>query len=378
MILKKIIISVFAITTTINTLADDLMRTKPYLQNPVGGMTVMWETNGPAYSWVEFGTDTLNLTIARTLVDGQAEFTKTIHKIRLDSLRHATDYYYRVCSQQIPVYQGYYKELGPVVKSGFYRFHMPDSNATSFKAIIFNDLHQHEKTFARLCEVIANEDYDMVVFNGDVVDDPDSHDQATYFISQLTEGVGGASVPVFFMRGNHEIRNRYSVGLRDHYDYPGGKCYGAFNWGNTRFVLLDCGEDKPDDHPVYYGLNDFTALRAEQAEFLRKELSSVDFRNADKRILIHHIPMYGNYEKNLCEDLWKPILDNAPFDLSVNAHTHKYAFHPKGAVGNNYPVVIGGGYKEDSATVMVIEKKPGTLNLRVLDCNGKTLLDQTF
>lgn len=358
--------------------AQELMRTKPYLQNPVDGMTVMWETNGPAYSWVEYGTDTLDLTRARTLIDGQAEFTRSIHKVRLDSLTPGATYYYRVCSQQIPVYKAYHKEMGPVVKSGFYSFTMPDPDARSFKAVVFNDLHQQEATFAMLCDLIRNENYDFVVFNGDVVDDPDSHDQATYFISRLTEGVGGSGVPVFFMRGNHEIRNRYSVGLRDHYDYPGGKCYGAFNWGDTRLVMLDCGEDKPDDHPVYYGLNDFTALRAEQAEFLKRELASDAFAKADKRLLIHHIPLYGNDWKNLCEDLWKPILADAPFDLSVNAHTHQFAFHPKGELGNNYPVVIGGGYSPDSATVMIIEKTPGELHLRVLDTQGRVVMEQTF
>ena len=66
----------------------------------------------------------------------------------------------------------------------------------------------------------------------------------------------------------HEIRNAYSIGLRDHYDYVGDRTYGSFNWGDTRIVMLDCGEDKPDDHWVYYGLNDFTQLRNEQVDFL--------------------------------------------------------------------------------------------------------------
>ena len=53
--------------------------------------------------------------------------------------------------------------------------------------------------------------------------------------------------------------------------YYNDKTYSAFNWGNTRFVLLDCGEDKPDDTPVYAGLNDFTQLRNDQVNFLQTE-----------------------------------------------------------------------------------------------------------
>ncbi len=48
------------------------------------------------------------------------------------------------------------------------------------------------------------------------------------------------------------------------------------------------------------------------------------------------------------------------FNISLNAHTHKYAYHPKGELGNNYPVIIGGGYKMDGATVMILEKKKKT------------------
>ena len=51
------------------------------------------------------------------------------------------------------------------------------------------------------------------------------------------------------------------------------------------------------------------------------------------RILIHHIPLYGNDYKNLCEDLWKPLLKKCSFHVSLNAHTHEYAYHPKGKTG---------------------------------------------
>ena len=81
-------------------------------------------------------------------------------------------------------------------------------------------------------------------------------------------------MPVFYLRGNHEIRNAYSIQLRELFDYVGDKTYGAFNWGDTRFVMLDCGEDKPDTTWVYYGLNDFSQLRQDQIGFLKEELNS--------------------------------------------------------------------------------------------------------
>ena len=358
--------------------ADKIFRTKPYLQNPVGnGMTVMWETTVPAYCWVEYGTDTTQLKRARTIVDGQVVCNNKLHKIRLNDLQPGRKYYYRVCSQEMLLYQAYKKVFGNTARSAFSEFTLPVTGTDSFTAVVFNDLHQHTHTFRALCKQIQNINYDFVVFNGDCVDDPASHDQATAFISELTEGVHGDCIPTFFMRGNHEIRNAYSISLRDHFDYVGDRTYGSFNWGDTRIVMLDCGEDKTDDHWVYYDLNDFTQLRNEQVGFLKKELAAKEFKKAKKRILLHHIPLYGNDGKNLCTELWTKLLEKAPFDICLNAHTHKYAYHPKGELGNHFPVVIGGGYKMEGATVMILEKRKEELRVRVLNAKEETLLDIT-
>ena len=354
--------------------ASELFLTKPYLQNPVNnGMTIMWETTIPAYSWVEYGTDTTNLSRKRLIIDGQAEFNESIHKIRLENLTPGQTYYYRVCSQEILQYKAYSKKFGNTAKSEFYSFTMPQADTDSFTAVIFNDLHQRANVFQALLKQVENVDYDFVVFNGDCIDDPANHAQATRFVKLLTEGVHGERTPTLFIRGNHEIRNAYSIGLRKHFDYVGGKTYGAFNWGDTRIVMLDCGEDKTDDHREYSGLNDFTQLRQEQVGFLQQELASKTFKKANKRILIHHIPLYGC--DNLCKDLWEPLLKKAPFHVAINAHTHKFAHHPKGSLENNYPVIIGGGNRLENATVMILEKKKGELRIKVLDAEGKLWLD---
>lgn len=73
----------------------------------------------------------------------------------------------------------------------------------------------------------------------------------------------------------------------------------------------------------------------------------------------------------------KPLLKKAPFNVSLNAHTHEYAYHPKGKLDNNFPVIVGGGYDMDSATVMVIEKKKGELRIKVLNTKGEILLNIT-
>lgn len=359
--------------------AEKIISTQPYLQNPVGnGITVMWETSVPSYSWVEYGTDADNLKMARTLINGQADCNTTIHKVRLSDIIPGKKYYYRVCSAEILKYQAYSKSFGDTVYTDISSFVLPDLESSDFSAVIFNDLHKQYKTFNALCDVVKNVDYDFVIFNGDCIDDPSGREEASAFIRELTSKVRANQIPVFFMRGNHEIRNAYSVELSKHFDYVGGTTYSAFNWGDTRFVMLDCGEDKPDNHWVYYGLNDFSQFREEQVEFLKKELSSKNFRKASKRILMHHIPMYGNDGKNLCYEIWHPVLRKAAFDVSINAHTHRFNYIPKNNSDNNFPVIIGGGYSMDDATVIVLNKHDDELNVKVYDVNGKVLLDENY
>ena len=275
------------------------------------------------------------------------------------------------------LYHAYKKVFGETAVSDFHTFTLPTTTDTDFTAIIFNDLHKHSETLQALYKQVKDLKYDFVVFNGDCIDDPANHDEATCFLSELNETVGADRVPVFYIRGNHEIRNAYSIGLRSLFDYVGDKTYGAFNWGDTRIVMLDCGEDKPDTHWVYYGLNDFSDLRKAQVGFLKEELASRAFKKASKRVLIHHVPIFGKGEDydsyNPCRDEWGAILEKAPFAVSINAHTHRFAYIPEGADGNNYPVVVGGGYRMDGATVMILQKKGKEMTLRVLNAKGETL-----
>lgn len=355
---------------------EDIFRTNPYLQNPdKDAITVMWQTNVTAYSWVEYGTDTTNLQKARAQVDGQV-ICGLNNKIRLTNLRPGQKYYYRVCSREITLYEAYKKEFGETAVSGFSSFTLPEENTTDFTAIIFNDVHKQEKTYRALYEQVKDIPYDFVVFNGDCIDDPSNEDVAVKYMSLYCDIVKANNVPVFFRRGNHEIRNAYSVGLRDLFDYPGGKSYGAFNWGDTRIVMLDCGEDKPDDTWVYYGLNDFSGFREEQTVFLNEELKSKAFKKAGRKVLMNHIPVYGNVDEyNPCPELWGKLLEKAPFDINLSGHTHSYAFYPKGSLGNNFPVIVGGGYSMSDATVMILQRKGKEMNLRVLNTEGKVLLN---
>lgn len=351
--------------------ADHIFVTKPYLQNPTSdGITVMWETSTPTYSWVEYGTDPTQLSRARVLINGQAEVSETLHKIRLEGLTPGQTYYYRVCSQELLQNWAFRKIFGHTAQSELYTFTLPEESSDDFTALVFNDLHCKPALFRSLLKQVEGVAYDFVVFNGDCVSDPENREQATWFIKTLTEGVNGSSTPTFFVRGNHEVREAYATRLPHHFDLAGGNTYGAFSWGDTRIVILDTGESNPDTLALFHDLYDFSQHRQEQAQYLQSELTSKAFKKASKRILIHHIPLFGQ-----CKELWAPLLGKASFDIALNGHTHKYAHHPVGTKGNAYPILVGGGKSLNTATVMLLEKRKGELRIKVLNTKGETLFD---
>lgn len=355
--------------------ADEVFYAHPYLQNPTpDAITVMAQTHVRAHCWVEYGTDKQHLQRTRTLLGGQAVCHDVEHKIRLTDLTPGATYYYRVCAQEIIHYGAYSKTFGDTVRSEFYSFKLPAADTQDFTALIFNDLHDFGNTIKAMQQIAANIPHDFLVFNGDCLAEPENRSHAIRVIHTLANDFNGFQRPIFFIRGNHEIRNAYSAGMPSLLDNPGGKTYGAFNWGDTRFVLLDCGEDKPDSHWVYYGLNDFTQFRQEQAAFLQQELKSRAFKRAKRRVLIHHIPIWGNTDEyQPCSELWQPILEQAKFDIDLAAHVHAFKYYPTREIGNPFPVYVGGGPNLGEATVCVLAKKGKSLTLQVLNAKGEEI-----
>ncbi len=353
----------------------ELMWHAPYLQN-VGpdGATVMYQTRRLCTSHVEFGTDTTQLRMARQLVGGQEVVHDLEHKVRLDGLTPGSVCYYRVRGREILTNQGYFKAFGNEFVTPFYSFVVPDTRSNNFTALIVNDLHGFGGTIEALSALARTTPHDMVIFNGDCLSEPASREGAVEEIHRLADAFGLAEKPALFIRGNHEIRNGYSSGMPSLFDRPDGKTYGAFTLGDIRFVTLDCGEDKPDTTWVYYGLNDFTGLRSEQLDFLKQELASGEFWKASRRVLIQHIPVWGNTDRyQPCTEMWAPVLSKAQFDLALGAHTHAFNVLPPQKGANPMTVVVGGAPALDKSTLMVLEKKGKSLQLRVLDHKGEEL-----
>jgi predicted phosphodiesterase len=352
----------------------------PYLQRPASdGMTVMWHTAVPSYSWVEFGTDIDGvMNIARTEERGIVLANITRHKVRITGLAPDTKYYYRICSQEVIRYQAYSKQLGPVERSPFYSFTTLGTAPRDFTCLIFTDLHDNLVLYDKLMDKVAahNINFDFSIFNGDIFQDPSSDAQILNLITHYNQRADAANKPAIYLRGNHEIRGAYALQFPAFFDWsPDGETYFAFSWGDTRLVFLDNGEDKNDGNPEYFGLVDFDSFRKRQTDWLTAEVAGDAFGSAFRKVLVHHIPLYG-YANSVdpgfypCKDLWDPIFRTAPFDIDITGHLHTFSFKPKNMVNNPIPQVVGGGPTEAGGRVMILTKRGEALTLKAMDCNG--------
>ena len=359
--------------------ADKLMPLKPYLQDPQPTqMTVMFQTTAPAHCWVEYGTDPNNLQQKHALLDGQEMCFDIENRITLDNLQPGQKYYYRVCVVDLMMKHAYEFHTGDTLRTQLYQFTTPQVNSTDFTCVIFNDLHDNQATYAFLRDTLKTVGVqpDFIIFNGDCLPEPYDREHAMRMIHSLADPINGAETPIFFIRGNHEIRNYYSAGMHRLIGYPNDKTYGGISWGDTRFMILDCGEDKSDDHKEYAGFNDFTQLRAEETDFIRQELKNPPFKKAKRRILVSHIPIFGNDDKyQPCHEAWAPLLKQQPFDLAVFAHTHRFKYVEKDLQGATFPVVNGDGPRIERASVTILQKKGGKLHLRTLSKKPENCID---
>mgnify|MGYP003623776394 FL=1 len=184
--------------------SNGIIKVLPYQQNPApDGITIMWQTNVPCYSWVEYGTDSINTKVANTLVDGLITSNNFENKIRIKDLKPGTKYYYRVCSREIKLYQPYKKEFGETEKTQFHSFKTLSNEPSDFTCLIFNDVHNKLDLFDALYNQVKDVDYDFVFFNGDCFTDLKSDEDALNILAHYNKVINAANKPAYYLRGNH-------------------------------------------------------------------------------------------------------------------------------------------------------------------------------
>jgi len=346
--------------------------TAPYLQNPrPDAMTVMWVTSKNCHSWVEFGEKETLSEKADMKLYGLVQANNRINKIKLEQLKPNTRYFYKVLSRDIISFAPYKVVYGDTIQSRVYTFTTPAASPGEVSLLIMNDLHDRPASIPYLLGLNGNNPYDFVFFNGDILSYLNGESQIISSLIQPAAGAFASEKPFMYVRGNHETRGAYARNFYDYVDNDGS--YYSFSRGPAYFIVLDTGEDKPDESVEYSGLVAFDDYREKQALWLEEQLKSEACMQAKFRVVLMHMPHYhsGDWHGVMhCRQLFGPLLNKYKVDISISGHTHQYGVYEPVKGEHDFPMIIGGGPKDGARTLIRLNIKEDALNVSILNDAG--------
>lgn len=366
----------------------------PYLQGlSYDGVIVCFTTSHKGFSGVEIrkkGSEQVQLH--RTSKDGLFEADNTLNAIHIEGLEPATEYEYRIISKRMLSFEPYKVTFGEEIASSWYTFRTFDPKATEVTFVVANDIHDDAQKCADLLDRMPLDEAEMVFYNGDIMSHYSREGQPyTSFIDVSVEKFASEK-PFAVVRGNHETRGHLAREYDNYiYNTREGRYYGVYYFGTTAVVMLDCGEDKDDEHPVYAGLVDFDRYREEQATWLSEVVRSKEFRRAKRRIVIVHIPptveRMAEVEENekLVADLmtWRgnahlgelllPVLNKADIDVMLTAHLHKQAIFPVQKDVVEFPIIAN-----DNVSAMLVRSSKEGVYIKIVNREGKVTHEKRY
>jgi hypothetical protein len=266
----------------------------PYLQLPTPtGITVMWETRSDGPSRVEFGT-------TRKLGYRTEKKKRTyLHEVRLNKLKPATTYFYRVHSGQLTSEIYSFKTAPPV-------------GTKRFRIAVYGDSRSNPKVHGRIAQQVARRQVDLILHTGDIVVNGKIHKT---WRREFFEPLGGLarSVPWVSTIGNHE---NDSENYFSYMALPGNKRYFGFDYANAHIICLDSNSwiAKGRDSKQYQWLEEHLHHKRQPAWTL---------------VAFHH-PLFSAHASRPINSLrwdWAPLfLDPANrVDGVLAGHDHFYA-----------------------------------------------------
>ena len=350
---------------------------EPCLQAPgETTMGVSWAVSGLAYGFVEVA-DNPELRAAvrfKPTRCGLVPIDTAALQVRLEGLKPSTRYWYRTVTMPFVDYKNAYEAtLGAPVVSKTHSFTTLGAGARSHFCMM-SDTHANWESFQLIVRKMKALRPAAVVWNGDATQT--TQDKATaveiFLRPPVADADYAADLPTFFENGNHDFRGSW-ISRKEEVVLPRPPAERtaadfdlqwnfAVRCGDLALIGMDTGEDKPDAHPVWFGLADYSPYRRKQAAWLEAQFRRPEIANAKFKVLFCHIPLCPRnaqeaqppwdgttvdpsayaYWSRECRDLWAPIFEKNGVQLVVSGHKHRFDFFPATAE-RPWATVIGGG-----------------------------------
>lgn len=352
-------------------------KTAPYLQNLTPtSVSIVFITSKKSSSWVVYGEETPNKAVF-TEDDGMRDAYQTLFNIEINDLKPGTTYYYRIVSKEILSFKPYKLDYGKEISSTIHQFRTPELTSNEVSCLILNDIHDRPHSFKDLINLNNQEAYDFVFLNGDVFDyQVDEQQLIDHLIKPCTD-LFASEIPFILSRGNHETRGKFCREIKPYFTYPNNKYYNTFKQGPVLWIVLDTGEDKEDDAEVYANIVNFDEYREQQAKWLEDIMNAEEYNNALYKVVLMHIPPFhsGDWHGTLhCRELFAPLFEKYNVDIVLSGHTHRYGVHEPQS-DHSYPIIIGGGPKEGTRTLIRLDANEKHLTVVMKDDEGEIVGD---
>lgn len=341
--------------------AKRLLFGHPVVSGPAPeSLTILQGVNGPASGFVELAIGDQPFQRIDGETAGLLPYDEHVLKFALPPLPPGEHIRYRVVARPIEFKSAYKIIQGEPEATKTFEFQALNPKATSTRFVVWNDTHENLETIRLLQKLTAEFAPDFLLWNGDQTNDV--YDPVKMRSQYLSPGELEISSrwPMAYARGNHDLRGPAARLVARFTGTPQDRFYYAFRSGPVAALVMDTGEDKPDDREVFAGLAGFAAMRERQRKWLEEVIQQDWFRAAPYRLLFCHIPLWWESDgkerdfwmfSEVCRELWLPLLEKARVQLVISGHTHQSQFLPR-SQSQPIPQLIGGGPQQERATII--------------------------
>lgn len=349
------------------------------------GTTIVWVTDVPGMSWVEIAPDSADHFYGRArqryydVLAGRKVLTDSVHRVRIEGLKPDTKYRYRVFTQEVAEWR--YDDWVTLGKTACtdvwrgkpYEFKTFPAKPREVTFLVLNDIHERAQFMKDLCKNVDFKKLDFVLLNGDMSNRLRNQQHMMEAYLDTCVRMFATHTPLFFNRGNHELRGQFADYLYRYFPTNNGKYYRVQHVAGIDFLFIDTGEDKPDEDIEYSGIVNYDQYREEEARWLRGLRESKQVGKYPL-VVFSHIPptlqkWHGPYH---LQKTLMPELNKMNVSVMLSAHLHAFGYQEPNEV-INFPNLVN-----SNNTYLLCRIANGRMEVDYVGLKGKDKKHFTF